>query len=317
MNYTTLKLDVEDRIATITLNRPERLNAIDDAMPGEIRAAVEAANADERVHAILLQGAGKAFCAGYDLKHYAEGDQQHRYTQPLPWDPMRDYAFMKRNTEDFMSLWRSHKPTICKVHGYAAAGGSDIALCCDLLLMAEDAQIGYMPARVWGCPTTAMWVYRLGPMLAKRMLFTGDLIDGRTAVAYGLALEAPPAQALDATARHWARRIAAVPKNQLMMQKLVVNQAVEAMGLENTQRLATLFDGITRHSPEGLWFKRYAEAFGFPAAAEWRDSGRPLPEPPPGSSGAEFMTPPPAGARSRWSGSTQDPWPSNPNSSSD
>jgi enoyl-CoA hydratase len=301
--FTTLLYAVAGRVATITLNRPERLNAIDDAMPGEIAAAVEAANLDQRVHVVVLQGAGAAFCAGYDLKHYAEGDATNRYTQAMPWDPMRDYRFMKRNTEDFMSLWRSHKPTLAKVHGYAAAGGSDIALCCDFIVMAEDAKIGYMPARVWGCPTTAMWVYRLGPMLAKRMLFTGDLIDGTTARAYGLALDIAPAAELDACVARWVERIAGVPQNQLMMQKLMINQAVDAMGLENTQRFATLFDGITRHSPEGLWFKRYAEAHGFQAAVEWRDSGRPLPNLEPGDAGDAFMAPPakPASARSRWS----------------
>ena len=303
--FSTLTLKVTGRVATITLNRPERLNAINDEMPGEIRTAVESANADERVHVIVLQGAGAAFCAGYDLKHYAEGDATNRYTQGLPWDPMRDYRLMKRNTEDFMSLWRSYKPTICKVHGYAAAGGSDIALCCDLIVMADDAKIGYMPARVWGCPTTAMWVYRLGPQRAKRMLFTGDLIDGRTAAEWGLALQSVPAAELDAAVIALAERIAGVPKNQLMMHKLTINQAVDAMGLEQTQMFATVFDGITRHSPEGLWFKRYAEAHGFQAAAEWRDSGRPLPEPAPGSQGDEFMAPPPkapGGAHSRWSG---------------
>lgn len=302
--FSTLRLETVGAVATITLARPERLNAINDAMPGEIRAAVEAANADERVHVIVLQGAGAAFCAGYDLKHYAEGDATNRYTQALPWDPMRDYTFMKRNTDDFMSLWRSHKPTIAKVHGYAAAGGSDIALCCDLIVMADDARIGYMPARVWGCPTTAMWVYRVGPQRAKRMLFTGDLIDGRTAADWGLALQSVPAAELDAAVATLAERIAGVPRNQLMMMKLTINQAVDAMGLEQTQMFATVFDGITRHSPEGLWFKRYAETFGFQAAAEWRDSGRPLPEPAPGSLGDEFMTPPPAapgGTRSRWS----------------
>ena len=300
--YATLELRIDGRVATITLNRPERLNAIDDAMPREIRAAVEAANADERVHVIVLQGAGAAFCAGYDLKHYAEGDATNRYTQAMPWDPMRDYAFMKRNTDDFMSLWRSHKPTICKIHGYAAAGGSDIALCCDLIVIADDARIGYMPARVWGCPTTAMWVYRLGAQRAKRMLLTGDLIDGRTAADWGLALQSVPAAGLDAAVATLANRIAGVPRNQLMMMKLTINQAIDAMGLPQTQMFATLFDGITRHSPEGLWFKRYAETYGFQAAAEWRDSGRPLPEPAPGSLGDEFMAAPAQrDARSRWS----------------
>jgi enoyl-CoA hydratase len=297
----TVKLAVRGRIASITLNRPERLNAIDDAMPGEIRAAVEAANVDDRVHVIVLQGAGDAFCAGYDLKHYAEGDATHQYTQPMPWDPMRDYTLMKRNTEDFMSLWRSHKPTIAKVHGYAAAGGSDIALCCDLIVMADDARIGYMPARIWGCPTTAMWVYRLGPMRAKRLLLTGDLIDGHTAADWGLATQSVPAPQLDATVRALAERIAGVPRNQLMMQKLVINQAVDAMGLEQTQMFATLFDGITRHSPEGLWFKRYAEAHGFAAAVEWRDSGRDLPALAPGDLGDAHMAPPDGpDPRSRW-----------------
>jgi enoyl-CoA hydratase len=288
--HTTLKLAVRGRIATIALNRPERLNAIDDRMPGQIEAAVAAANDDARVHAIVLQGVGAAFCAGYDLKFYAE--HAHQANQPMPWQPMLDYRFMKRNTEQFMSLWKSHKPTICKVHGHAVAGGSDIALCCDLLVMADDAKIGYMPARVWGCPTTAMWVYRIGAMRAKRMLFTGDLIDGRTAADWGLATQSVPAAELDATVQALAERIAGVPTAQLMMQKLVVNQAVEAMGLGQTQVLATLFDGITRHSPEGVWFRRYAQAHGFAAAVEWRDSGRPLPELAPGDGGDAHMTPP-------------------------
>lgn len=276
MDFKTIRYDVEGRIARIVLNRPDRLNAINDDMPAEIAAAVDRADSDDDIHVIVLEGAGEAFCAGYDLKHYAEGDSTNIYTQAMPWDPMRDYRLMKRNTEQFFRLWRCYKPTICKVHGYAVAGGSDIALSCDMLLMAEDAKIGYPPARVWGCPTTAMWVYRLGPQLAKRMLFTGDLIDGRTAAAYGLALEAVPADKLDARVLELAERMAGVPNNQLMMQKLMINQALENMGLENTQMIATLFDGITRHSPEGLWFKELAENQGFHAAVRKRDSGDPL-----------------------------------------
>ena len=152
MRYTTLKYAAEGRIARITLNRPQRLNAINHKMPGEIRRAVEQANADDAVHVIVLAGAGRAFCAGYDLKMFAENKGRDNAVLPdMPWDPMRDYKVMKRWTEDFFSLWRSYKPVICKVHGYAVAGGSDIALCADLVVMAEDAKIGYMPARVWGC----------------------------------------------------------------------------------------------------------------------------------------------------------------------
>ena len=195
-----------------------------------------------------------------------------------PWDPMVDYAFMKRNTEDFMSLWRCSKPTIAKVHGAAVAGGSDIALCCDLLVMAEDARIGYMPTRLWGCPTTAMWTYRLGPARAKQLMFTGDTLSGAQAADWGLANLAVPAAELEAATLKLAARIAGVPRSHLAMHKLVVNQAMLTMGLEQTQMFATLFDGITRHNPEGLWFRRQAQVYGFKSAVEWRDSGRPIPE---------------------------------------
>jgi len=277
MSFSSLLYETRGRIARITLNRPERLNAIDSKMPREIRQAVERANDDDDVHVIVLAGAGRTFCSGYDLKIWAEGHSEG-IQEKMPWDPMKDYRGMKRNTDDFFSLWRSYKPTICRVQGHAIAGGSDIALCCDLVVMAEDARIGYMPARVWGCPTTAMWVFRLGAEKAKRMLLTGDTIDGKTAAAWGLVYQSVPAAELDRAVDALAERMASVPKNQLMMQKLMINQAYENMGLANTQMIATLFDGITRHSPEGFWFKRYAESHGFHAAVEWRDSGRPIPE---------------------------------------
>lgn len=281
-SFSTLQIEPDarnPRVARLLLNRPERLNAINDEMPREIRAAVEWANAQEAIHVIVVEGAGKGFCGGYDLSQFGGGEIDHPCQQErAPWDPMVDYAYMKRNTEDFMSLWRSAKPTIAKVHGHAVAGGSDIALCCDLLVMAEDARIGYMPTRVWGCPTTAMWTYRLGPLRAKQLMFTGDTIDGRTAAAWGLANEAVPAADLDAAAMALAGRIAGVPASHLAMHKLVVNQVLLTMGLEQTQSLATLFDGITRHNPEGLWFRRYAQAEGFKAAVQWRDSGRAIPE---------------------------------------
>jgi enoyl-CoA hydratase len=267
----------DGRIARITLNRPEKLNAINDAMPPELREAVATANADDAVHVIVLAGAGRAFCAGYDLELYAERPRPVPYSQGLPWDPMVDYAGMSENTACFMSLWRSFKPVICKVQGYAVAGGSDIALCADLVVMAEDARIGYPPARVWGCPTTAMWVYRLGAERAKRMLLTGDLVTGVEAARMGLVSEAVPAADLDAAVERWAQRMAGVPRNQLMMQKLMINQAYDNMGLHTTQMLATLFDGITRHSPEGFAFKTRCEQVGFKQAVRERDSGAPIP----------------------------------------
>lgn len=262
----------DGRIARIALNRPEVLNAIDDDIPRLLASAVERADADDGVHVIVLSGAGPAFCAGYDLAHYAQ-DPENTLTQDMPWDPIRDYRFMWANTQHFMALWRALKPVICKVHGFAVAGGSDIALCCDFVIMEEEAQIGYMPTRVWGCPTTAMWVYRLGAERAKRMLFTGDKITGREAAEMGLVLKAVPGDALDAEVEALAQRMAGVPVNQLAMQKMVINQAIEATGVMQTQRLATIFDGITRHSPEGLNFKARAEAVGWKQAVRERDQG--------------------------------------------
>lgn len=285
--YSSVQIDkdpVEPRIARLQLNRPEKLNAIGSAMPGEIRQAVAWAEADDEVHVIIVEGAGRAFCAGYDLNEYAQGADplgmaDHPCRQEKsPWDPMVDYAFMKRCTDDFMSLWRCSKPTIAKVHGHAVAGGSDIALCCDLLVMADDASIGYMPTRVWGCPTTAMWTYRVGAVRAKQLMFTGDTIKGMQAAEWGLANVSVPAENLDQATFALAKRISGVPRSHLMMHKLVVNQVWMSMGLEQSQMFATVFDGITRHNPEGLWFRRQAQVEGFKSAVEWRDSGRPIPE---------------------------------------
>lgn len=265
----------DGRIARITLNRPEVMNAIDGEMPGLLAAAVVRADADPDVQVMILSGAGKSFCAGYDLTYYAQaaGGEDRQATQDMPWDPIKDYAFMWQNTQAFMAPWRALKPVICKVQGHAVAGGSDIALCCDMVIMGEDAEIGYMPARVWGCPTTAMWVYRLGAEKAKRMLFTGDKITGREAAEMGLVLQAVPDDGLDDAVEAMAARMASVPINQLAMQKMVINQAMEAMGVMNTQRLATVFDGITRHSPEGLNFKARSEAMGWKQAVDERDRG--------------------------------------------
>lgn len=277
MDFRTVRYEARDRVATITLNRPKRFNAIDRTMPEDIAGAFEHAAADDAVHVIVLTGAGRGFCGGYDLKDFAETPGENPGIQDMPWDPMIDYRFMQRCTQQFMSIWRCPKPVIARVHGDAVAGGSDIALCCDLIVMDEAARIGYPPARVWGCPTTAMWVYRVGAEQAKRLLFTGDLITGAEAKAIGLVHQAVPAAALDDAVRALTDRIRGVPKNQLMMMKLMVNQAYENMGLASTQMVATLFDGMARHTPEGVAFKQRAESVGFKQAVAERDSGAPIP----------------------------------------
>ena len=270
---TKVLYEKDGRIGRITLNRPDVMNAIDDDLPGELADAVAKADSDTGVHVMVLSGNGPAFCAGYDLAHYAESDGPNQVVQEMPWDPIKDYAFMWANTQHFMSLWRAMKPVICKVHGFAVAGGSDIALCADITIMGETAKIGYMPTRVWGTPTTAMWIYRLGAEKAKRMLFTGDKIDGREAEAMGLVLKAVPDDQLDDEVERFAARMASVPINQLAMQKMLVNQAIEATGIMNTQRFATIFDGISRHSPEGMNFKERVEEVGWKQAVTERDQG--------------------------------------------
>ena len=277
MKFGDVLYESKDRVAMITLNRPERFNAISETMPDDIAAAFEYANNDDAVHVVVLTGAGRGFCGGYDLKTYAEKSGENPAIQEMPWDPMIDYKFMSRCTQKFMSIWRCHKPVIARVHGDAVAGGSDIALCSDIIIMNEKARLGYPPARVWGCPTTAMWVYRLGAEKAKQMLFTGDLISGNKAAEMGLVFQAVPLEELDAAVKKLTDRIKGVPKNQLMMMKMMVNQAYENMGLAGTQTIATLFDGMARHSPEGVWFKERAEEVGFKQAVAERDSGDPIP----------------------------------------
>ncbi|OAQ82630.1 Enoyl-CoA Hydratase family member [Purpureocillium lilacinum] len=264
----------DGKVAYITLNRPDQHNAIDQHMPLEIRGAVRIANADPHVHCIVLKGNGRGFCGGYDLKIYAESAQrgQTEGSQDLSrgYEPFQDYMLMKECTNCYSELFRSHKPTIAQVHGAAVAGGSDIALCCDLVVMADDARIGYPPSRVWGCPTTAMWAYRVGAEKAKRMLFTGDLISGSEAAAMGLVLKAVPASQLEDTVNLLVERIKTVPINQLWMQKQVINNTMEC-SIESSQRLATVFDGITRNSPQGVEFQELARQQGFKAAVSSRD----------------------------------------------
>ena len=300
----TLTYQATERIARITLDRPERGNGITRMLATELEQCVEQADLDPAVHAILLCGNGKGFCGGYDLVESAEGqgrpgdehraspsgspgepnDPQAPHGSPLDpavmaanhdpsgtWDPMVDYAMMSRNVRAFMSLFHCGKPVVCRVHGFCVAGGTDMALCSDLLVIAEDAKIGYSPARVWGSPTTMLWAHRVGAQRAKRLLFTGDSLSGREALEWGLAIEAPPADQLEERTEILVARIATMPLNQLMMMKLLVNQTLYSQGLHATQVLGTVFDGITRHTAEGYAFQQRAAEVGFREAVRERD----------------------------------------------
>jgi len=286
----TVTYETGDRVARIMLNRPERGNGITPRMPAEIAACVERANLDPAVHAIALAGAGTGFCGGYDLVASAEGRMEELDGAEAPagspldpaviaanhapesnWDPVIDFQFMWRNVRGFMSLFHSEKPVLCKVHGYCVAGGTDMALCSDLLVIASDAKIGYPPARVWGSPTTALWAARVGPMRAKRLLLTGDSLSGEEAAEWGLATEAAPAEELDARFERLLERVARLPINQLVMMKMLVNQSLYAQGLHQTQVLGAFFDGIARHTEEGHAFVRRSAEAGFKEAVRERD----------------------------------------------
>jgi enoyl-CoA hydratase len=281
--------EVTGRIARITLNRPARGNGITLAMPQELAACVERANLDPSVHVMALSGNGKGFCGGYDLVASAEALEMGKDTlapegSPLDplvqmqnhapnsaWDPMTDYAMMNRNVRGFMSLFHGEKPVVCKVHGFCVAGGTDMALCSDLLVIADDAKIGYPPARVWGSPTTSLWVHRLGLEKAKRLLFTGDCLSGKEAKEWGLAVESAPQALLDERFEILLARVARMPINQLVMMKLLLNQTLLAQGLHTTQIVGTVFDGIARHTKEGYAFQQRAMQAGFKQAVLERD----------------------------------------------
>jgi enoyl-CoA hydratase len=290
MTTKTMTYERTGRVARIVLNRPERGNGITLEMPRELAANVERANLDPEVHVIALSGNGKGFCGGYDLVASAEGNMEGMTASAEPkgspldpavmfanhdpsavWDPMVDFQMMSRNVRGFMSLFHSDKPVVCKVHGFCVAGGTDMALCSDLLVIEDTAKIGYPPARVWGVPTTAVWAHRIGVEKTKRLLFTGDCLSGREAVAWGLATECAPRAELDARFESLLARIARVPVNQLVMMKLLANQAVAASGLHASQILGTVFDGIARHTKEGYGFQRRAAEAGFKEAVRERD----------------------------------------------
>lgn len=287
-----VEYEVAGAVARLTLNRPQRGNGITRSLLEELERVVERADLDPQVRVLLLSGAGSGFCGGYDLVVAAEGARaepavpegrpipgspldlaviKKNHEPATPWDPMVDYAMMSRNVRVFMSLFHCGKPVVCKVHGFCVGGGTDLALCSDLLVIAADAKIGYPPARVWGSPTTSLWAERVGAQRAKRLLFTGDSLSGREALEWGLAIEAPEPAQLEERTEALVARIAAMPVNQLRMMKLLVNQALFAQGLHATQVLGTVFDGIARHTPEGFAFQQRAAEAGFRDAVRERD----------------------------------------------
>jgi enoyl-CoA hydratase len=274
VSFETLLYDTDGAVATITLNRPDRLNTIVPPMPEEFESAIQAATVDRSVKVIVVRGAGRSFCAGYD---FAGGF--HHWDEILTtdgrWDPGKDFALAASPyapTQRFMSMWRTPKPVIAQVHGWCVGGGSDLALCADLIIAAEDAQIGTPYSRVWGCYLSGMWVYRLGLAKAKEHALTGKPLSGREAADVELINSAVPFDHLEAAVAEQARQLAAIPSSQLAAMKLIVNHAYENMGLHATQTLGPILDGLMRNTPEGLSFVEQSATAGVRAATEQRDA---------------------------------------------
>ncbi len=259
-------------LAYVTLNRPAKLNTLNQALLQAFEEAIDRAVASEAVRCIVLRGAGRAFSAGYDLNPTGQAVAPERQESDRRWDPALDYQRMSRNVRRFMKLWESPKPVIAQVHGWCVGGGTDLALCSDLIFMAEDAYIGYPPARVYGTPTSMMWVYRLGLENAKRFVLTGDAVDAATALRIGLVSEVTPASELPGVVERFARRFESIPANQLALNKLLVNQAYENMGLRTTQMFGTFFDGMTRNTQEAIDWVRGFSKVGFRESVRRRDA---------------------------------------------
>ncbi len=275
MPYETLLYDVAGAVATITLNRPERLNTIVPPMPHELEDAVHSAVGDDEVKVIVLRGAGRAFCAGFDF-----GGGFHHWDEALTtdgaWDPGKDFVFATAPSvapvPKFMSLWRSPKPVIAQVHGWCMGGGSDMALCADLVIASEDARIGTSYSRMWGCYLTGMWLYRLGLTRAKEYALTGKPLSGLDAVAAGLINAAVPFARLEQEVAERAAQLASIPASQLSAMKLIVNQAYDNMGLASTQTLGPILDGLMRNTPDAARFIELAEREGVHGAVAERDA---------------------------------------------
>jgi enoyl-CoA hydratase len=268
--YTTLRTEVSDGVGSIWLTRADEYNTITPALRDELAGAIDAHDADPDVRVILLRAEGPAFCSGYGLD-WSTAAQAWEGTDGRVWDSVADYRMMSRFVDTYLKLWYASKPTIAAVQGWCIAGGTDLVLCADIIIAADGASFGYPPSRVWGTPTTAMWVYRLGLEKAKRYLFTGDEIPAPEAARIGLVLETVPDDELQAHASAFAKRMAQVPTTQLVMLKLLCNQTAENMGLTSSRTLGTLFDGIARHTQEGLDFVERAQDVGFRQVVRDRD----------------------------------------------
>jgi enoyl-CoA hydratase len=221
-----------DRVRRLTLNRPEKRNALCNELRGELLAALEEADRDESVRVMMLRGAGPSFCAGYDLTRNNTEDQPYHSSGGLGNWPRHvvDGAFR---------IWDLQKPVIAQVHGYCLAGGTELATACDLVYVAEDAQIGYPVVRAISPPDNQLFPWMVGMRQAMELMLTGDSISGTEAAACGFANRAYPADQLESAVLDIAERVARVPIEVQQINKRSVHRAMEIMGLRTAVRAGT------------------------------------------------------------------------------
>jgi enoyl-CoA hydratase len=276
-DYKTITYEVENYKARITLNRPEKLNALSLELQQELNAALFDADNDTNVRVIILRGAGRAFSAGYDLTPLSqrrpdEGDGEAYTAVYRGGASLDDDAWQLERAQRLrMMIWDMHKPVIAQVHGYCLAGGTDLALLCDIVIAADDANIGFPPVRAMGAPPAHMWTYLVGPQWAKRLLLTGDMVSGSDAAAIGLVLKSVPADQLEQEVEGLADRMAMVHSDLLSANKRSVNLALELMGARTMQRLAAENDARAHRAPPVREFGERAMQDGLKAALSWRD----------------------------------------------
>ncbi|MBW2426583.1 MAG: crotonase/enoyl-CoA hydratase family protein [Deltaproteobacteria bacterium] len=272
MGSENVLVRVRDGVAYLTLNRPEKLNALTLELMNALLEAVTGAHADDTVGCLVIEGAGRAFCSGWDLTPPSpEGDTGHGDRAPEDLTIREDIDSLTARSGRWSMLWTSTKPIIVKVQGYCLAGGTDLALNCDMIVAAEDAQFGFPAVRSIGSPATHMWTYMVGPQWAKRLLLSGERIDGRTAERIGLVMQAVPPSELDETVHALASSIAGVPYDLLAQNKSICNKAIELMGRTLLQELARESDAIAHKSPAAQEFSRIAKRDGLKAALAWQN----------------------------------------------
>ncbi len=272
MDYEVIIYEVERGRARITLNRPEKLNALSIQLQEELNHALWEADNDNRVHTVILRGAGRAFSAGYDLtpRPLAERDPDDHTREGRSFDD--DAWRMEQGQRLRMAIFDMHKPVIAQIHGYCVAGGTDVALLCDMIIAADDTLIGFPPARAQGALPNNMWLYNVGPQWAKRLMLSGDFVTGADAARIGLVLKAVPLDLLEREVEGLADRLAMIDTDLLAANKRIINIGLEIMGARTLQRIATENDARAHLAPSVAEFGARSREHGLKAALQWRDT---------------------------------------------